>query len=133
MSKQGRFLSMELALFEGHCKASVSAKTEYIWHVNAICLCRCLEKIQLPKKVFCISVCIKFGPNQNIIQRRCCHTVWWFNCSVLFFSMVWWGCEHFTTKVFTLWHFRLHDAVPAFFLSVILIPLWALGILVYSF
>lgn len=89
MDKQGQFLNTELG----------EKKSASVWrslqgqcnqmHLTVNAYEDAWQKFSIQKDLFCVSVCMKFGANQNITQRRCCHTVWWFNCSVLF--SLWFG------------------------------------------
>ena len=109
MDKQGQFLNTELGekkvlLFEGHCKASV---TQCIWRVNAY-------EDAWQKKIFlCVSLYEVWSKPKHNPEKVLSYSMMVQLFSVVF-SMVWWGLKPFTTEVFTLWHFRLQDAVPDF-------------------
>lgn len=85
MNEQARLISLQHRIGEDGKKKCLCLKvTARPVSAGTTCSCRCLAKMNLTQKIFCTSVCVKFGLDQNVIQKRCCHTVWWFNCSVLF-------------------------------------------------
>lgn len=101
--------------------------------------CECNLLLQTPRKdsayknMFCISVCVSFGPNQKQIQRRCLS----FSTMVHLFSVVF---LYGLVRTFTILQQKSSlCCISVFkmqyltFLSVLLIPLWVFRVLVYSF
>lgn len=79
MNKQGLFLNTELGRKKSAClkvtARPVSTRNPLHLTYEHNLLMQMPHKKSAYKKIFCICVCIKFGPNQSIIQRRCCHIV----------------------------------------------------------
>lgn len=61
-------------VLEGPCKAVVISKPKAFDKRMWFAYADASQKLGC-KKFCCVSVCVQFGPKQNIIQKRCCHTV----------------------------------------------------------